>query len=840
MDRLVHIARTLGLLLVAGLLVLWSGGAIAQTGAVNTLHYDVARNALEIRGWAWNAISKQGLDTLHVQINGAPAVLEGFHTIERPDLALRFPEAASLPIGFVATAMPAKRLSAGWSQVQVEAVFPDGSRFTVMGVSGEMLRFHVQRTPVRHWLVLMLVLVGVGMAYAPAAQRLTRRGGAWIQAHHQRVFGGIGIVFLVLVSVGVTGSALSKLERSPIGQDVMDVVGTRVHLFKLRVIRGDEGAILVPSALAQLQHEPQFPVVNTHLGLDGQNMGVIGMTGVPIAQAAAIARPATWGYFFLPLRQALSWQWNLPFFACLAALWVLLNAALPGAKGFNLLLAASFCLAPYAAAWSNWPLYAVLFPIGGLIAFFALLRTRRASMGVALGVVLGWLLVAWALVLYPPWQISVGTLAVLLAAGHVLDQRGEVLWGRAQLLGVLTALAVTVLLLGSWWHDTQSAVAQVNATIYPGQRSTLTGGDESLAWFLRGFTNAETLSFGTGPASNESELSSYFFLPWILVGLGLWRGARPTPYRWRIAACLLFIGFALWYSFIGLPAWLSALTLWGRVPTGRIDLALGLACTLLLALIRGDPGERLPDHATRLKSWPMALVLAALSGALVTYAMSRLPKEVFSRDSLVYQAAILIASSFMAWWLLRGRMVASAGMLVLLCSVSVAGFNSISIAPQSITLSAPARQFLVDTPTTAPAESVRFKRTLLVGSGETALQLTALGVPTVNGIFYYPQPSLWRLLKLDASDWPTVNRYQHLDFRLAHLPTGPTYQVSTERIDQVAVTVDAQRFDFSSTGAERVLARGDDDASALRDNSSLREIGQHGQLLWFDVVRPAP
>lgn len=502
-PRVFHaFARALSLAALFALLLIGSMSAaarvtteLAPAGISDSVRYESGRNEIEVRGWAWDPISKHAARAIELKVNGVPVATQTLRTVERPDVAVRFPDATSVHVGFIVTATPTTKVSAGWHRVEVKAIFPDDRALALVDWNGGTPQMHAQVTPARHWILLFLVLAGFAAAYARPTRALATRCGAWVERHHRGVLLGIGGAFVTLVAFGVNGSSMELLERTPVGKSVMETAGIDGRLFKLRPVRGDEWAILMPNVLAQLSHEPRFPIVNRNLGLEGQNMGVVGMTGVPIAQPAAVARPATWGYFFLPLRQAISWHWNFPFFACLVGVWLLLNAFGPASKGFNLALAASFTLAPYAAAWSNWPLHAVAFPVGLLITLFALLRATSAPMAALLGAALGWLLAAWTLVLYPPWQASIGTLSVLIAVGYVLDRRRDCQAGMPQALGVLVSVVIVGLILGSWWSDTREAIAQVSATVYPGQRSTLQGGDGGFFWFLRGFTNAETISF---------------------------------------------------------------------------------------------------------------------------------------------------------------------------------------------------------------------------------------------------------------------------------------------------------------------------------------------------------
>ena len=114
-----------------------------------------------------------------------------------------------------------------------------------------------------------------------------------------------------------------------------------------------------------------------------------------------------------------------------------------------------------------------------------------------------------------------GTFFVLLTIGWVLDHRQELLFRKAQWLSFGVALLVVATLLGSWWIDTADAVEKIRSTTYPGARKALQGGEISWLWALRGYTNPETLTFGAGPHSNQSEISSYLLFPLPLLVLAL-------------------------------------------------------------------------------------------------------------------------------------------------------------------------------------------------------------------------------------------------------------------------------------------------------------------------------
>ena len=694
----------------------------------------------------------------------------------------------------------------------------------------------LKHTPLRHWLLLALIAAAATLAYWRQWGRWQAATGQWIQGHVIWVTGGITATFLVLVAFGVTGSSVQLLHTSPwnlSGQGILQFEGQSEHLFKPRGVRSDEWLVLGPNTLAQWNHVPPFPIINTNLGPEGQNMGVIGMTGVPIAQLASIGRVATWGYFFLPLSQALSWHWQLPFFACLLSLWWALNLLRPQATGFNLAAAATFCLAPYAAGWSLWPLYASFFPLALFVFGAMLFKSEKVWRATWLGLAMGVLLTGWVLVLYPPWQITVGTALGVLTIGWCLDHKKILRCGLPQFWGLLLALTIAVALLFSWWQDTASAVGAIQNTVYPGARAALQGADIDLPWWtLRGYLNPDVLTFST-PHLNQSEISAYLLLPLPLLLLGTYYSTIATSYRWTLRCCMLFIVFWLVFRFWGIPLWLAKITLWSHVTATRLDLCLALVCTAILVLINDASATTSSTHKQQIiHGWTASLLVAIASGALVIWQFAALPAGLPLTQQWTLQASIALAIGIAAWWIMRGNRTASASaMLLLLSTVSTLAFNPLSLAPQQVHLNHTLLNEVIH-----PTTQDKSARTLVLSDSTTpSMLLAAGGAPTLGGVLYYPQPSMWQSMGLVPSDWPTVNRYQHLTFELARQNTEQAFSVRNSQADTVIVSLDPQRFDFSKAGASLVAAK-QVDADQLHSNTSLSFMGQHTGFTWFKVL----
>lgn len=805
-------------------------------GALEHWSYEPDSRQLTVSGWV--LAGEKGLNPplLRLSVSGEKFENNNAKWIEREDVSATNPAmGGQTGVGFSWEVSLSKVLPAGVHPVVLEAIYQaDGDKATLQSAFSGPPVIVIESIRPRHWWTLGILLCAVALLGSKKLQSLRglRRG---ISSFRGR---GVYILiigsFTLLVGAGITGSSVGLLLQSPHGASILDSKGSNERLFSLRPIRGDEWGVLMPNVLAQIHHEPKFPVVNTNIGLNGQNMGVIGMTGVPIYQLAALARPATWGYFFLPLRQAMSWQWQLPFWGGLLSVWLMLNLIRKNQRGLNFGLALSFCVAPYAAAWSNWPLYATMFPAIAFVVACRLLTVASVWKAVLLGLALGWAVSGWFLVLYPTWVIVIGSILLLAGIGWCVDQRAQLRWSMAQWAGCAASLCVVVVIVGSWWLDTHEAVALMQATEYPGKRGAMPGGDLQWWWHLRGYTNVETVLSMPGPKTDPSSASSFFLLPLLLIAFFL-RNFRSSAQRsWMIVAAAAFV-FIYWiYCFIGFPVWLAKYSLWGNMPTVRMDVGIGLAGIMAMAMMAGGyvlDGEQETKRLKVIGNWAIPGAVALASAILIAMAMSYTPRNIMPGGSIVYTVAMAGSGAVICWWMLRGRVAEGVWLLTIVHLLTTFAFNPFSKAPRDIELAQGNLSYV----TNGQQPEKRLRTLLLNGDGIGALTLAAAGVPIANGVFYYPHERFWEEMGLPSDKWSVVNRYQHLGFYVdSDVQESDGYYVFSPTIDQVHVHIHPLNFNFAKSGADRVAVLAQH-AQGLRKNPSLNWLGEFRGLNWFAV-----
>lgn len=186
----------------------------------------------------------------------------------------------------------------------------------------------------------------------------------------------------------------------------------------------------------------------------------------------SLLHPDSWGFLLGGAEIGLAFSWWWSFIVSLLGVYAFLGL-LTRRPLLSALLSVAATFTPYSAWWSAAPPSLLLgYAAGAGACFIAAWRVRRGWSAAALGVAAGVLGAMLALVLYPPWAISLGIVVALVCVGIQLDERHSwrrVGWTLALALGV----AGTILVI--WWLQNSSAIAAMTGTHYPGSRVTHAG-----------------------------------------------------------------------------------------------------------------------------------------------------------------------------------------------------------------------------------------------------------------------------------------------------------------------------------------------------------------------------
>jgi hypothetical protein len=626
---------------------------------------------------------------------------------------------------------------------------------------------------------------------------------------------GLWILFLLLVAFGIHGSSTGATagwwaKERPYTGYLFDPPKTLSNLdpdllrslfmAKAQFIRWDELLITTPLALSQLTHSPRFPVVNTNIG-NGQN--VLISPHVPVWHIATLARPHTWGYFFLGAQRGLAWYWWFRIFACFTVLFLLFEIILRGHKPLAAFGAFWFCGSAYVICWSLWPAQITFFVALGCLAAYHLLASTKLYTQVVAAALLGLSIPGFVMFLYPAWQVPLGYLFLLIFAGLFVRDRLYLAFRskpRTRLLLLTGALLVAFGLTLAFIRTCLPDLKVMSNTVYPGNRISV-GGDYSFAMLFKGMYNPVTIYSEQPGMNNPSEASSFYYLfPAAIIGVflskRLIRGLGALG--WLLIA---YIAGLIFFALVGVSETVAKLTLLSYVPPYRADIALGLAsitlCVYALASVKGASKE-----ASGL--WSKALPFV-VSGAVILFFILHgltLQKTTqgFPQVNLVLLASGI--AGFLSYCLFAGKGAAFCGVLGAVVATS-AFFNPLATNLDHIYKSELAGQI-----THYNNQSNDKPLWLAYGGVHPGVLITALGGRSLSGIHWPPQLALWRRLDSSRGGYePLYNRYAEVS--LLYQPNEIPVAFNSPYAQALTVGISPHNPRLKRLGARYVLALGD-------------------------------
>lgn len=595
-----------------------------------------------------------------------------------------------------------------------------------------------------------------------------------------------------------------------------------------RWIRWDELSLATPLALAQLSHKPRFPVINTNIG-DGQNMLVA--PHWPVFHIVTLSRPATWGYFLFGAQRGLAWHWWFQVFACFTVLYLLLEIILKGRKGLAAFGAFWFCGSAYVVCWSLWPAQIAFFAVLSCLSAYHLLKSERRHIQIIAALLLGLSLAGFVMFVYPPWQVSLAYLVLVIFGGLFVRDKLYLSFrplAKPRLLCIAGALLIAGGLVASFLVTCWSDFQLMSSTVYPGRRVSL-GGDYSVAAIFKGLYNYFTIYDAVLPPLllNQSESASFYYLfPAVFLALLLSKRFRQAfgAVGWLLVA---YVVLMLAFFLIGLPEPLARATLMSYVPPHRADVAIGLAsiilCVYTLSLSKSlNQGEQ--GFWAKAMPWAAGVLVVGLF-TLHGFAFTEITRQYVSVNLVLVFSLI---AGVLSYLLLSGRSKPFYLLMGIIVVLTTATFNPLCTNLDHIYKSELAEQI-----SKLDNESNDRPLWICYGGVHPGILVTALGGRSLSGLHWPPQMSLWKEVDPFGGYLPVYNRYAH--FQLVFEPMDIRFRFDKTGDDSFTLRISPNNPVLISKGARYVLALGNSQESVKADNFVRVYKSPHGSFTIYEI-----
>ncbi len=530
-----------------------------------------------------------------------------------------------------------------------------------------------------------------------------------------------------------------------------------------RAIRSDEWVVNTQMTIAQ--KNTGFARINHNIG-KGEDMSVI--LDVPYKEWSEIFRPQNWSFFVMPFDNAFAFKWWVMGYLLMLSCYFFVLSLCPGKK----VIAASLSVALFFSAFVQWwyqyitlgPLYYSLF-MGILVIKF--LKEKRQLQKLLLLAALSYVLVCFALVIYPPFQIPCAIAIGSFLVGNALQQRGlrpsKDWWHRIFLLGA-SALAA-VLIVGLFLATRLSVIQTINQTAYPGQRIVQSGG-YNLPHFLAGnlgiqFENdnkAAAYVIPNNSISNQSEASGFILLVPFLFLPSLWiiyhDYRKKIPSDWALITTNLALLTMLGWLFIPHLTLLGKILILDKVPLNRLIIGIGLINLIIIVLVM----RRLFNQKKQLIP-PLTLAAYIVAIFILQLAIGLHAQHVFPGFIKIHKVvALALPIPIVVLLLFKQRFNFAMLGLAAFAVVTSASVNPLYRGTAVLS----ANPLVASIKNIASTNNGRWITD--VGTLENVNIMS--GVPSLSGVYDYPQLNLWKPLDPTGSQQYLYNRYAHVNFVL--------------------------------------------------------------------------
>lgn len=600
------------------------------------------------------------------------------------------------------------------------------------------------------------------------------------------------------------------------------IIGGDIHrdvlLGEPRGIRSDDWLTFIPLAFSQIAHAPQFPVINTNIGL-GHNMLL--PISLPVWHIVTIFRPTMWGYFIGP-DIGLSWHWLVLLLGLYYSYYLLFMLL---TRNMFWLSALSALILPFSAFLQYWSLNAGTYAIFGcLMVFFStkILLCKTRWQAIALFIALIWASAAFLLNIYPPYQVSIVYAMAFIFAVILVERHREILTaGPLNIILLCSAVGLGLLFFIPFYSSCKEVFAVMANTSYPGRRVSLGGDLDLTTLFLGNFIPHSFVTNFASTGTNECEVSSFiFFFPFLILStlLTSWFTKRKLSAGFLILCgfFLLFMG----YGFIGVPEWLSKLALLSYVPTKRAFLALGIIDTTLLVVVIRDICRSDSRKLAAIITFFSTLTFLGLIGLNVSRQFIELTPYIWPVATMSALIVFLLTQRVTSLFALTGFV----GLLIYLNGLvnPLVQDGSSSLFRSKISRKIQKIQ----------KTNLGSARWVVFDSLQLGPLLPLLGVKSISTIYPYPQNNLWAHFDRAGTNTDIYNRYAYTVF-LASKEENPEFELA--QADTFFIKVSPQDLAFKELDVKYFITSSGS-RSAFQDTSNFRPLGQVRGFYFYERI----
>lgn len=579
-----------------------------------------------------------------------------------------------------------------------------------------------------------------------------------------------------------------------------------------RSIRSDEWIVNSPSELSAQFGEDKFGKYNYIMrGTKTLNS----VLGINTSFYTLGKNPFQYAYSFLDVERAYSFNWYAPIillFVVLVELFLIISnrKKLLSVTGAILIVASSFYL------WWDFPIH-FLASNGAIVCCYYYLDFKEKWKKLLCGLGVAISASVFITNIYPAWQVPLGyiTLAFLFWLIHdnwnkikLLDKKDWCIFG---ISGILLVVLVT-----SYFYNTQDYFNAITQTVYPGKRSVNGGFALNKLFYY-----AQAVMYPYKDIGNPSEAGvflSLFPIPFITIIILWFRNKRKD---WLVTCLLVVTALLTLYSTIELPGFLAKITLLSySMPERCVDMVGYLQIFFIIIIFSRFEGVK--------KISSIAAVIIGTASAVMAILVSN--KYYPGYLSEIYISIFITIIALLGYCVMTATTTKLQN-FVLISLIGLSIITGIAVRPIEKGLDT-----IYSKPVAKKIEEITKVdsqgKWLAYGGGFILPAFTvACGAPTINSVNMYPNLELWETLDKNNEFEDVYNRYAHINLNFKE---GKT---SMELFFPDQLILNLSYNDIVKTEAKYILSLQSLDNLKLEDaNIALKLIYMEDSCYIYEIV----
>ena len=429
------------------------------------------------------------------------------------------------------------------------------------------------------------------------------------------------VLFFIAVTLKITGTSTCMYLQYFYGQSAKD---PNLIFGKPAPIRSDEWLVATPLTISQSVNH--YGVVNNFFDT-GKNTSLI--ADIPYKSWSIIFKPHLIGFLILPLGNAFAFKWWFMLIVLLISVYYLVLYLMPDRKLIASLLSIIFSLNPFIWWWYQ---SGTITPLASGILIILLsmsildkkfIYNASPTIGKLLSyIILSYLLVVFALSLYPPFQIPVAIVIIFFILGYIWQNHKPQTWRELSntILPFIVSASLALITIGVFIYSNIDTIRTISSTVYPGNRVVKTGGfdfSRLLTTYLQAQLQRGSRSINY--AENPSEMSSFIVNAVLILPLTISVLVLDYKSKRRLDKILFMLTLCglLFSAILYIPGLeiFSKITFMYTVPHNRVVIGVGLlgfiTLTYIIKLLQ-------KYYNTSYKHYTHALTIVATISYIVT------------------------------------------------------------------------------------------------------------------------------------------------------------------------------------------------------------------------------